>query len=115
MKKNPRLYLLHIRDALKSIEEYSANGEKFFFSDERTQDAILFKLAIIGEAVKRPPKSLRDHHPEIPWKDIAGTRDIVIHEYDNTELPRIWNIVKNDVPVLKSTIKDLLGGKEDSL
>lgn len=98
MKKDPRVYLLHIRDALECIQRYTADGEKHFLGDERTQDAVIYKLAIIGEAVKKLPKSVREAQPAIPWKHIAGLRDVVIHDYDSTEVARIWKIVEKSVP-----------------
>jgi uncharacterized protein with HEPN domain len=108
MKKDPRVYLLHIRDALDSIERYTNGGEQVFLADEKTQDAVIYNLAIIGEVVKRLPMSLRKAHASIPWRNIAGTRDIVIHEYNKTEIPRIWNIVEHDLPALRRVVNDML-------
>ncbi len=112
MTKDARIYLLHIRDALESIQQYAAQGEQHFLEDERTQDAILYKLAIIGEVVKRLPAPLRETYPEVPWKAIAGLRDIVIHEYDLTAIPRIWNVVAQDVPLLQKGIDRMLKDAE---
>lgn len=108
MKKDPRVYLLHIRDALNAIERYTAGGKEHFLKDERTQDAVIYKLAVIGEAVKRLPKALRDAHPSIPWKRVAGLRDVVIHEYDTTEIPKIWRVVERDLPALSEAIGVML-------
>lgn len=108
MKKDPRIYLLHIRDALENIRQYVIKGERHFLSDHLTQDAVIYKLAVIGEAVKRLPKSLRDAYPSVPWKDVAGLRDIVIHEYDGTDIARIWKIVEQDVPTLRDTVEAML-------
>jgi uncharacterized protein with HEPN domain len=108
MKNDPRIYLLHIRDALGCIERYTTEGKKRFLADEKTQDAVIYNLAIIGEAVKKLPRPLRDAHPAIPWKAIAGMRDIVVHEYDSTEIPKVWNVVKRDLPRLKRTIDVML-------
>lgn len=121
MKKDPRVYLLHIRDALDCIERYTEQGENHFLADEMTQDAVIYNLAIIGEAVKKLPKAICTMQPSIPvekslpplamlnpWKDIAGMRDIVIHDYDSTEIQKIWNVVKRDLPVLKLAITVML-------
>lgn len=108
MKKDPRVYLLHIRDALHCIERYTKKGEASFLSDEKTQDAVIYNLAIIGEAVKKLPKAMREEYTSIPWKSIAGMRDVVIHDYDSTEIPKIWNVVHRDLPVLRKTIEKLL-------
>src|SRR5947209_3702143 len=108
MTKDPLVYLLHIHDALDSIERYTVGGKRQFLADERTQDAVIYNLAIIGEAVKKLPLALRTAHPSIPWKSIAGMRDIVIHDYDSTDIPVIWNAVRRDLPRLRKTIDILL-------
>lgn len=111
MKKDPRVRLLHIRDAILSIEEYTRGGKPTFLEDERTQDAVIYNMAIIGEAVKKLPKVIRDDHADVPWKKIAGMRDIVIHDYDDTNLQEIWSAVEHDVPTLKKTIEHMLAQK----
>ncbi|MCB9807686.1 DUF86 domain-containing protein [Candidatus Peribacteria bacterium] len=108
MKKDPCVYLLHIRDAIECITTYTSGGKKVFLSDEKTQDAVILNLAIIGEAVKKLSPRVKSHYPEIPWKNIAGTRDVLIHDYDSTEIIKIWNIVKKDIPILRRTIKKML-------
>ena len=108
MKKDSCVYLLHIRDAVECIKRYTEHGEKHFLKDEKTQDAVLYNLAIIGEAVKKLPKDFRSAHPSIPWKDIAGTRDIIIHEYDSMAIAKIWNVVTRDLPVLGKAINSIL-------
>ncbi len=104
MKKDPLVYLLHIRDAIHSIELYTRRGKKYFLEHNLTQDAVIYNLAIIGEAVKKIPKALRDTQPDIPWRDITALRNIVIHEYDGTDIKKIWRIVEKDVPLLKHSI-----------
>lgn len=108
MNKDPRVYVLHIRDALECIAEYTVNGKETFFADRKTQDAVIYKLAVIGEAVKRLPKSFRESHPQVPWKRIAGMRDIVIHDYDSTELKKVWKVVESDAPKLRTAVVQIL-------
>lgn len=114
MKKDPRVYLLHIRDAIDAIERYTKEGRDVFVKDEKTQDAVIYKLAVIGEAVKKMPTSLRQAQPTIPWKSIAGLRDIVIHDYDITEVVRIWRVVEQDVPKLRDAIAEMLSAIDDA-
>jgi uncharacterized protein with HEPN domain len=106
--KDPRVYLLHIRDALDCIEKYVVGGKGVFLRDEKTQDAVIYNLAIIGEAVKKLPNDLKKAHASIAWKNIAGMRDVVIHDYDSTEIPKIWKVVEHDLPVLRKEIKAML-------
>lgn len=108
MKKDPQIYLLHMRDALLNIFAYTKKGEEHFLEDEKTQDAVIYKLIIIGEAVKRLPKAFREAHAEIPWRGIARLRDIVIHDYDSTAMPRIWNIIEKDLLPFKKNVDNML-------
>ena len=108
MKKDPYVYLYHIRDALDAVERYTVDGKKRFLAEELVQDAVIYNFAIIGEAVKKLPRFFRDNHPKVPWKRIAGLRDVVIHDYDSTEIVRIWGIVEKDVPTLKKAVQSML-------
>ena len=74
--------LLHIRDALRLTLEYGRAGESAFKGEPMRRDAVLRQLEIVGEATKRLPQAFRDAHPDVPWKRIAGFRDVVIHHYD---------------------------------
>lgn len=106
MKDGLNVVLLHVRDAL--VQEYAQVGEAEFLRDVRTQDAILRRLEIVGEATKRLPAEFRDAHSHIPWKRIAGFRDIAIHHYGKVDLQAVWRLVENDVPVLARQVKGLL-------
>jgi uncharacterized protein with HEPN domain len=108
LRNGEAVVLLHIRDALARIIEYAEVGEAEFMGDVRTQDAILRRLEIVGEAVKRLPQAFRDAHPAIPWKRIAGFRDVAIHHYDRVDLDRVWMLAQRDAPVLLDQVKELL-------
>ena len=79
--KDDRVYLEHIRDALDDIRSYTSAGRAAFFADRMRQDATLRTLQVIGEAVKNLSDTTRSKQPHIPWKQIAGMRDKVIHDY----------------------------------
>ena len=98
--KNDGVYLRHIRDAIRDIEEYTAAGREAFLSDRMRQDAVIRKLEIIGEAVKRLSEDTKSRQPSIPWKQIAGMRDRLSHDYFGVDLDLVWRVVERDLPTL---------------
>ncbi len=106
--KDDRVYLLHIRDAIRGVLRYTAGGREAFFSDEMTQDAVVRKLEVIGEATKHLSEPFRSAHPEVPWKRMAGMRDKVIHEYFGVDLQLVWDVVRTELPNLLSRIEGFL-------
>ena len=79
-----------------------------FDADFRINFAVIRALEIMGEATKRLPMSLRDAYPEIPWRNIAGMRDRIIHGYDNVDLQIVWDVVKRDIPEIRPQIQQIL-------
>jgi len=106
--KDDRVYLQHIRDALDDIAAYCGSDGDGFFSDRMCQDATLRKLEVIGQAVKNLSEPTKSRRPEIPWKQIAGMRDKVIHDYFGVNLEIVWAVVELELPKLKVAIADLL-------
>lgn len=99
MSRSVEVYLKDIAEACCKIREYVA-GLSFeaFASDGRTIDAVIRNLEIIGEAVKGIPHEFREENSEVPWKRLAGLRDILIHEYFGVDLDIVWDIVNNVTP-----------------
>lgn len=102
--KTDLAYLSHIMDSITKIETYAAVGKEEFMAVTHWQDAIIRNLEIIGEATKRISRPLKDKHPEIPWRHIAGLRDVLIHDYMGVDLNSVWNVVENDLPSLKKQV-----------
>lgn len=95
--------------AIDSIAEFTA-GMKYedFFYDKKTSFAVVRSIEIIGEAAKNIPESIRRQYPDIPWKDMAGMRDKVIHHYFGVELKVVWKTIKEDIPLLKPSIEQII-------
>ena len=105
MKRNMKLYLQDIWESISAIEEYAQLlSEDEFYSNRLVQDAIVRRLEIIGEAAKNIDDNFRDRYPQIPWKKIAGMRDVIAHEYFGVRLDRVWDVVRKDLPDLKEKI-----------
>jgi uncharacterized protein with HEPN domain len=91
MPRDDRVYLEHIRDAIDRIEQYTRGlDEPGFAKNLLIQDGVARQLGIIGEAVKRLSVPFRKDHPGIPWQDIAGMRDKLLHDYFGTDVATVW-------------------------
>jgi len=100
--------LIDILGAAQLILQFKANADSDSFSrDPKTQSAILHQLLILGEAIKRLSDAFRSAHPEIPWRQAAGMRDKLIHDYDAVDLAEVWNTVTVDIPRLLRLIEPL--------
>jgi uncharacterized protein with HEPN domain len=109
VKKDPEVFLGHIVESIELIEEYSEKlTTTTFKKDQAMQDAIVRRLEIIGEAVKNIPTSFKANYPAIPWKQMAGMRDILIHEYFDIDLNLTWQVVKRELPLIKAKLQVLL-------
>ncbi len=106
--KEDRVYLLHIAEAIATIQDYVSTGRDDFFAKRMIQDAVIRNLEIIGEAVKNISPVTRQSAPEVPWQKIAGLRDVLIHDYFGVDLESVWLVVENRLPPLALDIASLL-------
>jgi uncharacterized protein with HEPN domain len=107
-ERDERLYLDDIAQAIERILNYTSEGREAFFADTRTQDAVIRNLEIIGEAIRGISPATRAAHPGVPWKQIAGTRDRVIHGYFRVDLEIVWEIVEKELVELQRQITTIL-------
>ena len=106
--KDDRLYLTHIKEAIDKINLYTNDGYDQFVNDPKTQDAVIRNFEIIGEATKQISDTVKQLKSDIPWRDIAGLRDVLVHDYMGVDVKEVWNIVTNHLPILKNAIDELL-------
>jgi uncharacterized protein with HEPN domain len=107
-------YLRDILDAATSAQEFVAGLDAdAFIADKRTNYAVVRALNIIGEATKRLPGAVRDRYPEIPWREVAGMRDKLSHDYFGVDLRRVLETVRRDLPALCSVVARMLADLQD--
>ena len=113
MKRDYSLYLNDILDSILKIEEFVGSmGYEEFVEDDKTSSAVVRKVEIIGEASKNIPEEIRQKYKDVPWSDMAKTRDKITHFYFGIDYEIVWKVIKDRLPALKEQIKKMLGDGE---
>ncbi len=116
MKRDYRLYLDDVLEAIGKIERYTGGlSYDQFRKDEKTIDAVITNFTVIGEAAKQIPHKIRRYYPGIPWKEMAGMRDKLVHEYFGIRLDVVWETIIVRLPQLKPMIEELLEEFDDAM
>lgn len=109
MSRDPLLYLEDIQRACEKVERFTKGlDQESFEADERTYDAVLRNLEVLGEAAKRVPDDIRQQMPAVPWRAVSGFRDFLAHAYFALDDDIVWNAIQNEVPLLYRSVTDYL-------
>ena len=112
-RRDLRDYLQDILDAVNDVERFIADmSYEQFIKDKKTLNAVVRSIEVIGEASKSLPESLKAKNSELPWREISGMRDKLIHAYFGMDTETIWKTVKENIPQLKQTIKKMAKDQE---
>jgi len=106
-KREPSVLLDDIRTSIEKIKRYTAGlDESLFLADEKTIDAVVRNIEIIGEAAKQLPTEFKSQHPAIPWPQLAGMRNRIVHDYAGIDLKLVWNILQTAIPKLARQVAE---------
>jgi len=107
--RDVRLYLTDLLDAIGKIEGYVRDMSRVeFLKDDKTKDAVLRNLEVIGEAAKNLPQKVKEKYDDVDWKAAAGMRNKLIHEYFGVSFSIVWETIKNDLPRLRDEVAKIL-------
>lgn len=106
--KDDRIYLLHIRECIEKINQYTVPGRAVFLANPLVQDAVLRNLQILAESCGRLSETLKAAHPDTDWRNIAGFRNVIVHDYLGIDVEQIWEIIAQNLPPLRKSIESML-------
>jgi uncharacterized protein with HEPN domain len=111
--RDDRLYLSNIKECIERIESYTLDGKETFLQTIIIQDAVIRNFEIIGEATKRLSTELKAAYQDVPWQQVAGFRDVLIHDYLKVNLNRVWGVIEQNLPELKAIVEAILQDGEE--
>ena len=106
--RSDRERLLDILEAIERIEKYAEEGKGAFEADELIQTWVVHHITIIGEACRSLPADFQARYSNVPWADIIGMRNILVHHYFGIDTDAVWGVVEHDIPELKMNIQEIL-------
>ena len=108
MKKSDEIFIGHILESIGLIDEYIADKtKKDFLGSVSLQDKVIRRITVIGDAVKALSDEIKNINPRIPWKKIAGMRDIIVHQYFTIDIKLTWNVITKDLPEFKEQMMEI--------
>lgn len=108
MNERDGFFLNHVLGAIAEVESFTTDGRSGFMADRKTQSAVIRQLEIMGEAVKNLSPTLTENEAAVPWRQIAGTRDRLIHAYFSVDLDAVWSMIEQDLPTLRTKVRQIL-------
>jgi len=108
--KDDKVYLAHIADGIAQILSYTAGGREEFLQNRMIQDAVVRNFEIIGEATKNLSETTKSRRPDIPWRRVAGMRDVLIHDYMGVDAEEVWRVIESHLPALREAVQELMNG-----
>ena len=111
--KDDAVYLRHIQECIRRIEENVKEGRERFMSSHTLQDAVVRNLQTMAESTQRLSDDLKEAHPEVEWYRIAAFRNVLVHDYLGIDIERIWEITQRDIPELKQAILAMINLSDD--
>lgn len=112
--RDDKLYLRNIQECIKRIQSYTCDGKEVFLQTVIIQDAVIRNFEVIREASKRLSPKIRAAYSDVSWQQIAGFRDVLIHDYLKVNLNRVWGVIEQNLPQLKATVEAILAELENS-
>ena len=113
--KDPRVLITHALECVERVERFAADGEAEFLRSELIQGAILHNLQTMAQSIMRLPDALKVGRAEVDWRGLLGFRNVLVHDYLGVSVHRVWEIVRRDLPALKSALEAMrreINGKD---